>query len=99
MHTAGLSPLEKCKEMKFFILKNVFVMNHPQNELRIFIKIVPQGSFKPNDLYSGKALISCSMHVCMHEHQRLLLHLHIGLSLSSVRTEKIFNMANDFVQH
>lgn len=64
MHTAGLSPLEKCKEMKFLILRNAFVMNRPQNDLRIFIKIVPQGSFEPNDLYSGKALISCSMHMC-----------------------------------
>lgn len=60
MPPAALSPSEEHKEMKLLILRNAFVTNCPQNDLRVFIQAVPQGSFEPNDLYSGKALISCS---------------------------------------
>lgn len=78
--------------------KECFCDESPQNDLRIYIKIVPQGSFEPNDLYSGKALISCSTHTCACRSTSLLLHLHIGLPLSSERAERIFNTANDCAQ-
>lgn len=56
--------------MKFLMLREYFCDKSPQNHHTLYINIVPQGSFEPNDLYSA-TLSSAAMCPCMHRNTRV----------------------------
>lgn len=66
MHTAGPSPLESARRWNDEIphAKEYFCDKSPQNDHTLYVGIVPQGSFQPNDLYSQSFYQLQCVHMC-----------------------------------